>query len=193
MRDAIRIEGVGDLMLMLKQVFPREIEKAARLAASDTGRAAKAEAGRIARSAYTAKKPQKITARLRSQGGTANLTFTGPLGERLPHFQARPRGITKRKPAQGVSVRVRKDGGFRLITGPEGQKTFWFRGRNSGAMLIGYRPGKGRAISTKNMLGASQIQAVARHRSTEHLRAFAEEKLQAALMRHLERFFEGQL
>lgn len=193
MRDPIRIEGVGELMLRLREVFPREIEKAARLAASDTGRAAKAEAGRIARSAYTAKRPQKITARLRKAGMGAELMFSGKLGEQLHHFAAKPRGITKRKPDQGVMVRVRKDGGFRLITGPAGQKTFWFRGKNSGAMLIGYRPGKGRTISTKNMLGASQIQAVARRRSSDHLQKFAEEKLEAAMLRHLERFFEGQL
>ncbi len=118
------------------------------------------------------------------------MLFTGEVGEPLRHFDLRPRKLGSRPPG-GVSVRVKKGGAYRHAKGPEGQKTFLFRGKN-GAVLLGYRKNGGK-ISAEGLVAASPIQAVAKHENAEKLADHAGEKGKLELLRQLGRVLKGEI
>ncbi len=189
MKDIV-LEGLEHLKTVLLSRFPKETRKAMRLACSDAARSAQSEGNAIARDAYTAKSKKKVKAKVRQGKEQASVLFTGEVGEPLRHFDLRPRKPGSRPPG-GVSVRVKKGGAYRHAKGPEGQKTFLFRGKN-GAVLLGYRKA-GRSISTEGLVAASPIQAVAKKENAERFADHAGEKGKIELLRQLGRVLKGEI
>lgn len=203
--------------------YPRESRKAVRSGVSEALKRTKARGIRIAASEYALPKDtkQKVADKVRIRMPNEDeidgeLKFTGAPGTPLRYFKTKParavpsfKGVPvrKRRPKDGVSVKVKKRGVFHTAYGPKGQKTFWFQAKN-GAVLLGYRDGgkftnrvvvsrrgkrlnqRVQAISTEGLFGASPIQAIARDDNFRMLTEYAEETMRKRINHQLERLMQ---
>ena len=197
MDKAFELRGMEETLRFLSATLPRQTKKAVRMALSNAGRKARSEGLKRTREAYTmrAKDRRKVDARARVRGDSVEIAFKGAPGTPLRAFTASPRRPSgdrapKRRPASGVGVQVRRDGTSRPALGPNGEKTFWFRGKN-GAWLLGYR--KGKRISTADLLAASPIQALIKKGTAEDMAGMLGPYTEKEIARQLGRVLKGEI
>ena len=203
--------------------YPEEARKAVRMGVQESLNRTKARGIKLSTAEYTmtAEGKRKVAAsvRIRKPGPdelTGEVSFTGKPGTPLRYFRASPkravpdlRGVSpyKRRPKEGVKVKVRRAGGFRPARGPRGEKTFWFK--KNGAVLLGYRDpnryttvtkkGKRKSwkervqmISTKGLFGASPIQAISKEQTFRELSQYAEDAMRKRIAHQLDRLMKAK-
>lgn len=193
-------------------------QKAAFMAMKDALRSTRSQGFKVARQSYNIKlaDQKKMTAPLKDpkfDGKTTRgeLVFEGGMGDPLRYFPGKPprevpnwKGIHpwRRKPVGGASFMVRKKGRWTQRQGPKGESTFWFTGKTSGAVLIGYRAGqvrgekgswKGTKISTKNLFGASSIQAIGKPENYDVLQGWLRERYEKRFYHYMDVYSRGIL
>ena len=201
----LTVTGTQDLRRLERELMrdnPNACRKAIRMAIGEALTRTKAAGIRISTRDYTYTKDakKKVAARTRivkpsNDALEGEVKFTGSPGVPLRYFRTSPRravqdfsGIApkRRKPKGGVRVKVKKSGRMRPARGPKGQSTFWFKGRN-GAILLGYRAGRGNAISTEGLFGASPIQGLSRDDNFRELSRYADETVRKRINHQLDR------
>ena len=179
----------------------KEVKNAVRLAVRETVTRTKKKGLSLAAQRYTIQKDKMkrllplaavdIPAADRLEG---SVTFMGDVGVPVRYFKTNPKraipnwkGIQpkRRKPKNGVRYVPVKGGAWTYVHGPEGQKTFWFRSRQNGNVLLGYRTND--TISSEGLLGPSPIQALQHHETASVLRAYMDETLKKRVEHQLDR------
>ena len=191
-------------------------QKAAYMAMKDAFRSTRSQAFKVARKSYNIKlaDQKKMLAQIKNpqfdgQTTRGELVFEGGVGDPLRYFPGKPprkepnwKGINplRRKPVSGASFKVRKGGRWTLRQGPKSESTFWFTGRISGAVLIGYRAGqvrgqkgswKGAKVSTKGLFGASSIQAIGKKENYEVLQGWLKERYEKRFYHYMDVYSRG--
>lgn len=208
--------GLAEMRRDLKDMMTVP-QKSAFMAMKDAFRSTRSQAFKVARNSYNIKlaDQKKMTAPLKDpkfDGHTTRgeLVFEGGVGDPLRYFPGKPprkepnwKGIHpwRRKPVGGASFKVVKKGRWKLRQGPKGESTFWFKGRNSGALLIGYRKGQvrgvrgswGGKISTEGLFGASSIQAIGKQENYEVLQGWLRERYEKRFYHYMDVYSRGIL
>lgn len=158
--------------------------------------AVRAEATKIVRSAYTARREKLFdnifVRRAGSQRPAGELELTGSKGISLIHFQARP-ALPDKRPKKGVSTKVRRDGPRRVRDVPGYTKPFILRKRQGGYGVFVREVGGGfRDWGGLQMLwGASPIQALQRREDQERLADRAAEVFPRRLEHEIDALLAG--
>lgn len=197
MSIALHIDGVDEALerhrAALDALGPKNASKAIARALNRAVSAARTEAGRIARRAYTARADKLFDAifirSARPGRLESRLEISGRPGVSLIHFQATPdRPLPpSRRPADGISVRIRRDGSRQLARSRRGgSKSFVIR-KPQGGYGIFVRHGR----RLEMLLGPSPVQALQRREDQERIMARAEEVFSPRLRHEIDHLLAG--
>lgn len=198
MSITITAEGMDSAVRRMQAVLDAVGEKNAGTAlarALNRGlQSARAEALRIGRTAYTAR-PDDIFEQVRARrAGRSHLEATlevrGRPGMSLIHFEATPNRPQRpgSRPADGVRVRIRKDGSRKVARShkPGGSKSFIIR-KPQGGYGVFVRHGQ----ELEMLYGPSPVQALQRADSQERLVERAEDVFSRRLRHELDVLLSG--
>lgn len=203
----ITVSGVDELASLargLRTRFPKETRRAVQTAVSDAVRRTSKKGVAIAASEYLLSKnaKKKISAGVRIKWPSKDLlegevTFRGKPGMPLRNFRTSPargfqnfRGVVpqKRRPKQGVSVRVRRAGKMRPALGPHGEKSFWFQ--TGHGFMLGYRNRLTNKLTAEDLMGASPIQALQKEKNVRKLSEYAQNVMRERVNHQLSRLMK---
>lgn len=182
------------------------LRKAARMAMKDAMKSTVSKGKKVARSIYDIKMKDQKALHAReyqaslTHGEVGEVEFYGGMGDPLRYFPALPKrgkpkwkGINPRQrtPIGGTMFRIKKGSPYKVRKGPHGESTFWFRGNTHGKYLIGYREKSTGKISTWDMFGASQIQAIGREDKSREISAHFAERYETRLDHYMDAYSKG--
>lgn len=198
MSITITAEGVDAAMARMRETLEAVGEQKARAALvraiNRTLTAVRAEAARIARTTYTARQKKLFDNIFINRAGRSNLEATlevrGRPGMSLIHFEATPNRPQRpgSRPADGVRVRIRKDGSRHAARShvPGGSKSFVIR-KPQGGYGVFVRHGQ----ELEMLYGPTPVQALQRADTQERLLERAETVFSGRLRHELDVLLSG--
>lgn len=198
MSITITAEGVDAAMARMRETLEAVGEQKARTALvraiNRTLDTVRAEAARIARTTYTARQKKLFDNIFINRAGRGKLEgvleIHGSPGMSLIHFEAMPNRPQRpgSRPADGVRVRIRKDGSRKVARShkPGGSKSFIIR-KPQGGYGVFVRHGQ----ELEMLYGPSPVQALQRADSQERLVERAEDVFSRRLRHELDVLLSG--
>lgn len=182
------VEGaIGRLQAVLDALGGKKAGKAIANAINHSLAAARKDAAREARKAYTAPIKKLFDSisvkRARAADLHAELDLTSSKGVSMIHFKAQP-GTPQAKPAAGVTAQVKKQGSRKLrLSKTGGGKSFIMKKKQGGfGVFVSHGPGK-----LEMLMGPSPIQALQRQDIQERIRERIEDEFMPELQREVDR------
>ena len=202
--DARAVGGISDAL----DIMMVDFRKVRRMAMKDALKSTAGRGRKLVRQMYDIKlrdqKKMNTFMRQKTEDSVerGELEFSGGVGDPLRYFPARPKrgpqnwkGINprNRRPKGGTLFRVKKGGRWRVRQGPDGESTFWFRGKGHGKYLIGYRDSVTGKLSTWNLFGPSSIQAIGRADNYSVLSGWLLDRFETRFQHYQTAFLRGIL